>query len=510
MPIGAIIGGVSSIVGGIFGSSSAKKQSEQQQKALQRQQQDAFLSQMDDWQYSQAANKLNFDYAVNSAKLAFNIEKAVALQDWETSKALEQARYIYASTNAEMEWQSQTAAQQRDFDITRTLQAADYRQQLRVFEASERTFSQNTRLISAAAKQAYSFEKDRLRFERAGIRISTKEARTRFAGEKKEANLRAKQVKSELKTSTKEARTRFAGEKKEANLRARQVETKYRSELRQAGFSGEALQMEVKRRMQEFTGKQDSARREASVEAAAVAASGRSGATMTRMMQDPFSRSDIAIGSMGVELAFFGNERQVELMKLAEATNLAGLMADIDRQQIFNSLDTSARMTNISLEGMGLMANMERQRIFNSLDTSARMTNLTLEGLNLQEREAIFRSNNQIDDTRLQARSQMNEAKSNRELRPMGPVRLPQPLPIARTLTPQPFMQPRPLQLAPGLQPLLPSQPLAAPMPRMGSPIPRQPSGAGGILASSILQGAAGFANAFQSVPKVGTLNPLP
>jgi len=452
MPIGAIIGGVSSIVGGIFGSSSAKKQSKQQQKALQRQQQDAFLSQMDDWQYSQAANQLNYDFAVNSAKLSFEIEKAVALQDWETSKALEQARYIYASTNAEMEWQSQTAAQQRDFDITKTLQAADYRQQLRVFEASEETFSQNTRLISDAARQSYSFEKDRLRFERAGIKISTKEARTRFAGEKKEADLRAKQV-----------------------------ETKYRSELRQAGFSGEALQLEVKRRMQEFTGKQDSARREASVEAASVAASGRSGATMTRMMQDPFSRSDIAIGSMGVELAFFGNERQVELMKLAEATNLAGLMADIDRQQIYNSLDTSARMTNLALEG-----------------------------LNLQEREAIFRSNNQIDDIGLQARSQMNEAKSNRELRPMGPVQLPEPLPIARTLTPQPFMQPRPLQLAPGLQPLLPSQPLAAPMPRMGSPIPRQPSGAGGILASSVLQGAAGFANAFQSVPKTGTVNPLP
>jgi hypothetical protein len=156
------------------------------------------------------------------------------------------------------------------------------------------------------------------------------------------------------------------------------------------------------------------------------------------------------------------------------------------------------------------MADIDRQQIFNSLDTSARMTNLALEGLNLQEREAIFRSNNQIDDIGLQARSQMNEAKSNRELRPMGPVQLPKPLPIARTLTPQPFMQPRPLQLARGLKPLLPSQPLAAPMPRMGSPIPRQTSGAGGILASSILQGAAGFANAFQSVPKTGTLNPLP
>ena len=452
MPIAAIIGAGASILGGILGSSSADSQARDQRQAAERQQLDAFMSQMDDWQYSQAANKLNFDYAVNSAKLAFNIEKAVALQGWETSKALEQARYIYASTNAEMEWQSQTAAQQRDFDITRTLQAADYRQQLRVFEASERTFSQNTRLISDAAKQAYSFEKDRLLFERAGITISTKETRTRFAGEKQEAD-----------------------------LRARQVETKYRSELRQAGFSGEALQMEVKRRMQEFTGKQDSARREASVEAAAVAASGRSGATMTRMMQDPFSRADIAVGSMGVELAFFGSERQVELLKLAEATNLAGLMSDIDREQIFNNLDTSARMTN-----------------------------LTLEGLNLQEREAIFRSNNQIDDTRLQARSQMNEAKSNRELRPMGPVRLPEPLPIARTLTPQPFMQPRPLQLAPGLKPLLPSQPLAAPMPRMGSPIPQPSSGAGGILASSILQGAAGIAGAFQSTPRAGTLNPIP
>jgi hypothetical protein len=241
--------------------------------------------------------------------------------------------------------------------------------------------------------------------------------------------------------------------------------------------------MEVKKRMQQFTGKQDAARREASAEAASAVASGKSGATATRMMQDPFNRADIAVGAMGVELAFFGAEQRVELMKLAEATNLAGLMADLDRQQIYNSLDTSARMTNLALEG-----------------------------LNLQEREAISRSNNQIDDIGLQARSQMNEARSNRELRPMGPVQLPKPLPIARSLIPQPFTAPRPLQATPGLEPFLPSKPLAAPQPRLGSPIPRLASGATGTLISSIFQGAASAASAYAAYqPRpVGTLNPIP
>jgi hypothetical protein len=201
------------------------------------------------------------------------------------------------------------------------------------------------------------------------------------------------------------------------------------------------------------------------------------------MMQDPFNRADIAVGAMGVELAFFGAEQRVELMKLAEATNLAGLMADLDRQQIYNSLDTSARMTNLALEG-----------------------------LNLQEREAISRSNNQIDDIGLQARSQMNEARSNRELRPMGPVQLPKPLPIARSLIPQPFVAPRPMQATSGLKPFLPNRPLAAPQPRLGSPIPRLASGATGTLISSIFQGAASAASAYAQYkpPSVGTLNPIP
>jgi hypothetical protein len=442
-----------SIGGGIFGASSANSQARDQRQAMERQQLDSYLSQMDDWQFNNAVNQLNHDFAVNSAQLSFDIERAVALQNWESSKALEQARYIYASTTAEMEWQSQSANQQRDYDITQLLQAADQRAQMRVFEASERTYSENTRLISKAASQAYAFEKERLKYERAGIKLETRSARTQFQGQSKEARNQAKQV-----------------------------EARYRSELRQAGFSGEALQMEVNQKMKEFTGKQDAATREASAESAQVAASGKTGATATRMMQDPFSRSDVMIGAMGVELGFFGTEKQVEMLKLAEATGLAGQMADLDRE-----------------------------RIYNNLDTSARMTNLTLEGLNLQERQAIFQSNNQLADTKLQAQSQLNEAKSNRELRPMQPVKLPEPLPIVKSLIPQPFFAPRPMQATPGLQPLLPSRPMAPPQPRMGSAVPRMSSGAGGILASSIFQGAASFANAFTKfqAPNAGNIQSM-
>ena len=450
MVLPAVIGGLTSIVGGIFGANSADSQRRDQRQAMERQSLDSYLSQMDDWQYNNATNRLNYDFAVNSAQLSFDIERAVALQNWESSKALEQARYIYASTTAQMEWESQNANQQRDYDITQLLQAADYRSQLRVFEASERTYSENTQLIAKAASQAYAFEKERLKYERAGITLETQNARTQFQGQSRDAINQAKQV-----------------------------EARYRSELRQAGFSGEALQMEVSKKMKEFTGKQDTVRREASAESARVAASGKTGVTATRMMQDPFSKSDIMLGALGVELGFFGTEKQVEMLKLAEATGLAGQMADLDRQ-----------------------------RIYNNLDTSARMTNLTLEGLNLQERQAIFQSNNRQDDTSLQARSQLNEAMSNRELRPMRPVDLPAPLPIAKTLIPQPFFAPRPMQATSGLQPLIPSRPLDPPQPRMGSAIPRGSSGASGILASSIFQGAANFASAFAkySPPNVGNL----
>jgi len=450
-----ILGGAqfaTNLVSGFLGASSADSQRRDQQQSAERQVISNFQSAYENWQFEDALSQLNFDYATNSAKLSFAIESAVALMNWKSANALEEARHIVASTNNEMEWLSQNAAQNRDYQITQLLQAADQRQQMRIYEASEKTFSENTRLIASAAKQAYAFEKDRLRFERAGMRIDSAETRARFEGEKTQANLQAKQI-----------------------------ETRYRSELRQAGFSGEALQLEVKKRMQQFTGKQDAARREASAEASRVAASGKTGATAARMMRDPFNQADVMLGSMGVELAYFGNEQQVELLKLAEATGLAGAMADLDRQ-----------------------------RIYANLDTSERMTNLTLEGLNLQEREAIFKSNNTIDDIGLQAKSQLNEARSNRELRPMAPVNLPEPLPIAKSLIPEPFLMPRPLQTTPGLQPFLPAKPLTAPMPRMGA-VPTFGSNAGSILAGSIFQGVASGLSAYQSAlpPSGGNIQPM-
>lgn len=453
-PISAGLGALGSIVGGIFGASSADAQRRDAQQNAENQQLNAFLTNLDAYNFGNAQNQLNYEFAKNSALLSFEIEKAVTLQNWETSKAMENARYIYQSTNNEMEWQAQSAAQQRDFDITRMLQAAEYRSQMRVYEASERTYSENTQLIAASAKQSYEFEKQRLKFERAGIKLDNREARERFAGERRSAVNQAKQI-----------------------------EARYRSELRQAGFSGEELQIRTQQKVQEFTAKQEAGRREASAESAKVAASGKSGATAARMMKDPFNTNDIAIGAMGVELAFFGAERQVEMFKLAEATNLAGALADIDRNQIYNSLNTSARMTNLALEG-----------------------------LNLQEREAIFKSNNALQDTRLQARSQLNEARANRELKPMSPVQLPEPLPIPKSVVPKPFLQPRPMQLAPGLQPLLPQAPMTPPAPRMGAPVSFSSSGAAGQIVSGLFQGAAQFSGALgkYTAPNAGTVQTNP
>jgi hypothetical protein len=452
-PVAAAVSAGSSILGGIFGASSADAQARDQRQALERSNLDTFLAATDAWNFNEANSRLNFDFATESAKLAFEIERAVELQRWETSKALDEARYVVESTNNDMQWRYQDAAQKRDFDFTRTMQAAEQRQQIRLYEASEKTYSQNTQLISQAAGQSYRFEQNRLRFERAGIDIKGREQRVRFDADKTQATRQAKQI-----------------------------EARYRTELRQAGFTGEALQLEVKKRMQQFTGQQDQARREASREAAGAAATGKQGATATRMMQDPFSQSDLVVGALGVELAFFGQEQQIELLKLAEATNLAGQLADIDREQIYSNLDTSARMTNLALED-----------------------------LNLTEREAIFRSNNQIDDIGLQARSQMNEAESNRELKPLSPVNIPAPLPIPKTMIPKPFEMPKPLMLAPGVKPFLPNEPMSAPRPRMGSPVPSLSSGAGGILAQGIFSAAGSIINGFNSrPPATGNLNPIP
>lgn len=452
-PISAGLGVIGNVIGGFASASAADAQRRDQKQMAENQQLNAFLTNLDAYKFNEAQNRLNYEFAKNSAQLSFEIEKAVALQTWETNKALEQSRYIYQSTNNEMEWRSQTAAQERDFDITRLLQAADFRAQMRVYEASEKTYSQNTQLIAAAAKQSYEFEKQRLKYERSGIRLDNQEARVQFAQERKSAINQAKQV-----------------------------EARYRSEMRQAGFSGEELQRRVQQRMQEFTAKQDAARREATAESAKVAATGRTGATAARMMQDPFNTTDVAVGAMGVELAFFGAEQQVELLKLAEATNLAGQLADLDRTQIYNSLNTSARMTN-----------------------------LTLENLNLQEREAIFKSNNALDDTRLQAKSQLNEARANRELKPLSPVQLPEPLPIPKSVVPKPFLQPRPPQLAPGLQPLLPQAPMQGPAPRMGAPVSFSSSGAAGMIASTLFQGAGQFVSSLgkYTAPNPGSVSSM-
>lgn len=430
MPFGIIAGVGQGIIGGLLGSSSQRKAERDQRRNSEQQIAATYNQQVAAWQFNEASEQLNYDFAKNSAKLQFEIEKAVALQQWRTQNNLEQARFIVDSTNLEIENLSANAQQQRDFDITRTLQEADHRAQVRAYEQSEKTYSQNTQLIARAATQGYQYEKARLSFERAGIRIDSQKIRQGFDDTKKRATNEAKSV-----------------------------EAQYRSSLRQAGLKGEELQRAVKEKMGQFTGQVDKTRREASGASATAAADGRTGASANRVMNDPFNQANFAIGAMGIELAYFGERQQAELYKLAEETNLAGYLADNQRAQLSQQVSNQERLSNLELGAQ-----------------------------NLKERQSIFQANNNIRDNSLQAQSQMNEAESSRMLDPLRPVDIPNPLAIPRAFLPRPFETPRPLAATKGLQPFIPKRGLSAPEPVLGAS-PNITSQSGNILAQGILSG---------------------
>jgi hypothetical protein len=376
-----------------------------------------------------------------------DLERAVALQSWRSQNGVDAADWIIRSTNLDIQNLSVNAQNQRDVDFQRTLQAADQRAQLRQFEQSERTYSQNTQLIAEAAAQSYSYITERLKFERAGLAIQR--------GQIQEG---------------------FNQSKKQAINQAKAQEARFANELRQAGLSGEDLQKAVRQRMKQFTATQDQTRREASSRGAQAAATGRQGQSANRLMQDPLNQASLALGVLGIELAFFGEERQSELLKLAAATNLQSTLTDAEREQL-----------NIRLQ------------------SEATLANLSLTENNLREREGIFEANNNLADTRLQAMSQMNQAESNRVLRPLDQVQILDPLQTPRSFLPQPFQAPIPLAATRANRAIIPARPIRAPMPVLGQQGFTSASASGGLLLQGILGAAQSGIQAYNARPPAAT-----
>jgi hypothetical protein len=297
---------------------------------------------------------------------------------------------------------------------------------MRMYEESERTFSVNSQLISQAASQGYNYQKTMLAFQREG-----------FANQRSTIH------------------TNFGGAKREAINAAKSAEAKYRSELRQSGVTGEQLQLQVKQKMNEFTQKQDATMRAGNAKASEAAATGRQGKSANRVMENPLNQASLAIGALAIELAFFGEERQYEMLKLAEATNLAGILVDNERDQI-----------NIKMQ------------------TQERIANLELSNNNIAERQAISTTNFNLADINLQAKSQMNQAESNRMLSPLDRIAIPDALKVPEPFLPTPFAPPKPLSAQEGLYPQI-MRPLDAPKPQKGV-MPAKTNPGTGILIGGI------------------------
>lgn len=484
--------GAGDLIGGIFGASSQKDAERDARRNANQSRIQTFNAQVADWQYNQAQQQINYNFAVASAKLSAQIGRAVATQDWQTQKALSRGSWITQSTNLRIENLAVNAQNQRDVDYQRTLQAADYRTQTRLFEQSERTYSENTRLIADAARQGFQYEKAKLAFERLGFDLQRQQTYQQGGATKGALALERQGIALQRD----EAFTRFDATKKQARNQAKQIESRYKQQLTEAGLSGEALQGEVKRLMQEYTAQVDRGRREASKESAEAQATGRSGASVNRVAADPFNQNNFAIGSLGVELGFFGQQKQLEMMKLVSQTNLAGVLADSERQQLYDQVRVDELLTNLGLKGLNLA---ERRAIFeanNNIDT----LNSNLQGLNLNERRSIFETNNALDDIQLEGRSLMNQAESARLLRPLDPVKILDPLQVPMSFLPSPMNIPKPLAARnAATRPFLPGKPLGAPAPVLGSQAFSSASAAPGILIGGITNAATSFASAWKS-----------
>jgi hypothetical protein len=162
MALGAIIGGASSILGGIFGASSARDQAREQKRIQREQVISTYNQQLANYNFQNAESQMAFDFANAKAKHDFNLSKALATQEWQTMQALDQANFVIESTNSLMRTRGARAAQELDWQFAQTMQEAEFRSEMRSYEMSERDFAAQTQLIGKSLQAGYEVEQIKL------------------------------------------------------------------------------------------------------------------------------------------------------------------------------------------------------------------------------------------------------------------------------------------------------------------------------------------------------------
>jgi hypothetical protein len=134
------------------------------------------------------------------------------------------------------------------------------------------------------------------------------------------------------------------------------------------------------------------------------------------------------------------------------------------------------------------------------MQTAEAIANLELQNNNIQERQAIDTTNFNLADINLQARSQMNQAQSNRMLSPLTPISIPDAMKVPEPFLPTPFAPPRPIAAQAGFYPMI-QKPLNAPKPLKGT-MPAKQSPGTGILLGGIANAAMSIGAAYDARPR--------
>lgn len=426
--------------GGLFGGNKAKSEARQ---AANQQRISTFTQNLANWQYQRAQQSSDYDYGVAKTKLDFELARAVAIQDWRYTRGLNEAEYYMARAQADIDYNVTRAAQQRDYQLQLTLQAAEYRTQVRAYEQSERGYADTTQNLAATAKLAYDQANNRLAQERAAVQIASEQDRKGFYE-------RARAAKVEIEQAT----------------------LRYKQEAYERGLTGAAAQLEVNQKRQEFVAQRFSSILEGSKAAGEASASGRSGRSVGRLANQAMTASGRQVGALAASLGFAERELVRNMMSINSSSDVASRMIDLQISNIHGNINNEATLTNLSLA--------ERDR---SLRELTAQTNFAKRG------------------AQLQAQGAMDSANQNRVLRPLNPVHVPAPTPIARSLVPQPFQPARPLQSTRAFKPMLPGRPLEAPRPQLGAQVPSAGGSnvSGWLNAASSILGAVGQWNSFKA-----------
>lgn len=452
-PLAAVAGAASagsSILGGIFGASSAKKQETEARRSANLARIQTYNAQIADWQYQTNSQQMAYDFAVAQANQQFNINRATALQEYNFLKASQEQNWVIQKTNSTLDWMYRTASQELDWQFQQTLQDQQYRAQMRAYEQSEKSFAEQTQLINMAARQAYFAEEVKLQAVRDDLMLQG-------IGLMQDLQLQKRQTELGIA---------------DVNNRLGAAKDDFKS-----GIEASQLNLEQARRETAVVGTDIG--KQAQREAGTVAASGRSGASIVRLQQDAYQQASEDFGVLGLNLAFAGANSRAEIGGLQRGMNFAEQDAALNRELL-------------------------RENYFYAVDD----TQLNLRILQRNEQFAIDDAGINIRNSYLQALNAFNQAESSRLLRPLDKINIPRPVPIPQAFIPKPLNPPKPLAATNALKPILPGAPLAIPRPQIGAQVPSSGSSSAGMIIQGILGGVTSGINTYQTLkaPDAGNI----